>query len=193
MRKDEGTMTIGDCSSKPDLAVDSGERAPAGIEGSWDRMDWQRMWLRAQSRSWRTLALVPGDEQTSTLEVAILMARLALSQGESLHVADMRELRLKHVDAYLEESRWEASKGERVIFATRSASANLATIPIARAADGAILCVSIGSTSLNAIRETVEQIGRQHFLGSLLVGECTESDSSSRALSLWRSAPGTRP
>jgi hypothetical protein len=153
------------------------------IEGSWDRTDWQRMWLRTQSRDWRTLALVPGDDQTSTFDVANLIARLAIDHGESIHVADLRELRLQHVDAFLEGSRWDAGQGERVLFATRSASANLATVPLARAADCAILCVSLGRTRLDAVRNTVEQIGREHFLGSLLVRASTESDPLNRALS----------
>jgi hypothetical protein len=152
------------------------------IEGSWDRTDWQRMWLRTQVRDWRTLALVPGDDQTSTFDVANLIARLAFEHGESIHVADTRELRLKHVAAYLEGTRWDATQGDRIIFATRSASSNLATVPIARAADCAILCVCLGSTSLDAVRGTIEQIGRKHFLGSLLVRAPTEFDSPVRPL-----------
>jgi hypothetical protein len=186
-------MTMSDYSTKPDWTVASGESLPVSIEGSWDRTAWQRMWLRTQSRDWRTLALVPGDDQTSTLDVANLMAKLALDRGESIHVADLRELRLKHVDAFLEGTRWDASHGDRIIFATRSASTNLATVPLARAADCAILCVSLGSTSLGAVRDTIEQIGRKHFLGSLLVRASTESDSPNRALLPWRSAPRARP
>jgi hypothetical protein len=112
---------------------------------------------------------VPGDDQTSTFEVANLIARLALDHGEAIRVADIRALRMKHVDAFLEGIRWEASQGTRVIFATSSASASLATVPVARAADCVILCVSLGSTALSAVRDTIEHVGRKHFLGSLLV------------------------
>ena len=153
------------------------------MEGSWDRTDWQRMWLRTQSLDWRTLALVPGDDQTSTFDVANLIARLALDHGEAIRVADMRALRLKHVEAFLEGARWEASQGTRVIFAARSASTNLATVPVARAADCAILCASLGSTSLEALRVTVEQIGRKHFLGSLLVQASKKPSAVGRTLS----------
>jgi hypothetical protein len=185
-------MTTSDYPNKPDWTVASSEYVPMGIEGTWDRTDWQRMWLRTQSWEWRTLALVPGDDQTSTLDVANLLARLALDHGESIHVADLRELRLKYVDAFLEGTRWDASEGDRIIFATRSASTNLATVPIARAADCAILCVSLGTTSLDSVRDTIEQIGRKHFLGSLLV-RVSESDPPSRALAPWRPAPKARP
>jgi hypothetical protein len=186
-------MTTSDYSTKPNWTVASDDDVPMNIESSWDRADWQRMWLRTQIRDWRTLALVPGDDQTSTFDVANLIARLGFEHGESIQVADTRELRLKHVAAYLEGTRWDATQGDRIIFATRSASSNLATVPIARAADCAILCVSLGTTSLKAVRGTIEQIGRKHFLGSFLVRPDTESNSPVRALLPRRSTPRAWP
>ena len=141
----------------------------ADPDASWDRADWQRMWQHTQSLEWRTLALVPGDEHTSTLGVANLIARLALDHGEEVQVADLHALRLKYVDAFLEATRWEVTQGARIIFATSSAISSLATVPLARAADCVILCVSLGMTSRDAARTTIEQVGRDHFLGSLLV------------------------
>jgi hypothetical protein len=162
-------MTMVDQHAGPDLTLALGNDVSAGSESSWERTDWQRMWLRTQSLEWRTLALVPGDDQTSTLDVANLIARLALDHGESIRVADIRALRMKHVDAFLEGVRWEGSQGTRVVFATSPASRSLATVPVARSADCVILCVSLGSTSLSAVRDTIEHVGRRHFLGSLLV------------------------
>jgi len=176
-------MTVRNDCVEPDWAAASSDRLSRSIDGTWDRTDWQRMWLRTQGRDWRTLALVPGDDQTSTFEVANLMVGLALDQGESIHVADLRELKLKHVDAFLQGIRWDATQGDRIIFATRAASTNVATVPLARAADCAILCMSLGKSSLGAARETIEQIGREHFVGSLLVRASSGSDSPSRALS----------
>jgi hypothetical protein len=166
----------------PSLTVVAGASTSSEVDSSWDRADWQNMWLRTQSAEWRTLALVPGDDQTSTLGVANLIVRLALDHGESIHVADVRALRLKHVEAFLEGVRWEASQGTRVVFATRSASSSLVTVPVAQSADYAILCVSMRSTSLSATRSTVEQIGRDHFLGSLLVRGPSKVTSPMRLL-----------
>jgi hypothetical protein len=154
-----------------------------GLDGSWDRDDWQRMWFRTQSRDWRTLALVPGDDHTSTFDVANLIAKLALDHGESVRVADLRALRPRHVDGFLEGTLRDAGQGTRIVFATRPVSNNAATVPLARAADCAILCVSLGSTSLTSIKDTIEQVGRKHFLGSLLVRATAESAHARRALS----------
>jgi hypothetical protein len=185
--KDERKMTTSEYFADPDKVDDSEGSTPTGIEASGDRTDWQRVWLRTQSRDWRTLALVPGDEQTCTLDVANIIAALARDNGEQVIVADLRDLRLKYVDTCLEGMRGNPSQSERIIFATRSTSKNLATIRLARAADCAILCASLGSTSLDSVRETIEQIGREHFLGSLLVRTSTMADS--RNLALWKAQP----
>ena len=149
--------------------VHAENEAELDVDGSWDRADWQRMWHCTQTLEWRTLALVPGDDQTSTFDVANLIARLALDHGESVRVADLRALRPKHVTAFLDGTRWETDQGNRVVFAMRSAATSLATVPLARAADCVILCVSLGTTSMKSIKDTIEQIGRKNFLGSLLV------------------------
>ena len=154
------------------VPVEDEPRMPPNV--SIERTDWQRMWVRAQGVGWRTLALVPGDDSTSTLEVANLIARLSLEQGDAVHVADMRALRPKSVHAFLEGMRLEVARGTRIVIATRSTATSVATAPIARAADCAILCASIGSTSLASIKETVQQIGRKHFLGSLLVNRTVQ-------------------
>lgn len=185
-------MIIRDDSTKMVWRGAAGKRAPAAVE-AWDRPDWQRMWLRTQSREWRVLALVPGDEHTSTFDVANLLVRLALDHGEAIQVADLRDVGLKHVDAILEGTRWDTSQGSRMIFATRSASANLATVPLARAADCAILCVSPGLTSLGTARDTVEQIGQEHFLGSLVVRPAGGSESRSHGLRPRRLVARARP
>jgi hypothetical protein len=186
-------MIAGNNSVIRDETLASEERSPMNVESSWDRTDWQRMWLRTESLDWKTLALVPGDDQTSTFDVANLIARLALDHGESVNVADMRALRLKHVEAFFEGIRCETKRGARTILATRSTSTNLATVAIARAADCAILCVSLGSTSLGGIRGTIEQIGQRHFLGSLLVRGSTEVTGLRRALRAGGSTPDSRP
>lgn len=145
----------------------------AGVDSSWDHADWQRVWLRTQRLQWRTLALVPGDERVSTLDVATVIARLAFDHGEMLRVADARGLRPKDVEAFLYGCRWETDQGKRIVFATWSTSTNAVTVPIARSADCVLLCASLGSTSLRDIRSTVDDVGKEYFHGSLLVRPST--------------------
>jgi hypothetical protein len=162
-------MTMSDLFTRPAWAGSWNDGRAGDAETPSDLGEWQRVWLRAQGHDWRTLALVPADDGICTYDVANVIAKLALANGEFIHVADVRDLRMRHVDAFIDGTRWDASQGDRIVFATRSASNNPTTVRLARAADYAILCVSLGSTSLDCVRDAIEQIGRKHFLGSLLV------------------------
>jgi hypothetical protein len=180
-------MTMLDQRTRPLLAlVAASEGEPEERDGTWEHMDWQRMWLHTRSLCWRTLALVPGDRHTPALDVANLMVRLALDHGERVHVADARALRLKHVDAFLEGARYEVGQGARTIFVTMPPSTSLSAVPIAQAADCSLLCVSLGLSSLREMRATVEEIGRGRFLGSLLV-------TGDRGKPVRPTAPSWRP
>jgi hypothetical protein len=135
----------------------------------WDRSEYQRLWLQMRSRDWRTLAVVPSEEGMSTYDVANLIMALGVHHGESMAVFDFRDVRGPKVLDSLRAAFGQMRPGDRMIFAARSISENLATIPLARATDRAVLCVSLGSTSIRRVEETIAQIGRERFLGSLVI------------------------
>ena len=135
----------------------------------WDRAEYQRLWLRMESRAWRTLAIVPGEDGMSTFEVANLIMSIGAYHGESIGLFDFRNVTVPRVLDVIEDVSRRMAPGERLLFATRSIRENLATIPLARATDGVVLCVSLGSTKLGFVEETVDQIGRDRFLGSIVV------------------------
>lgn len=139
------------------------------IAGAHDQAHLQRVWLGTQRRAWRTLAVVPAGEGISSYEVASLITALGRYHGESVSLADLRDIRLNRVQVFLDAARELVDGGQRVVFAARSVDENLATIPLARAADAVILCVAFGRTSLSSIEETVAHIGKDRFLGSMLV------------------------
>lgn len=139
------------------------------VDVAWGRADWQRLWLGTQRRPWRTLAVVAGDHRISTYEVASLITALGLQRGESISMADVRDVSLGRVKPTLDFIGEIVAGGERVVFAARTISDNMATIPIARSADCVLLCVSLGSTHLGLVKETVEQVGKERFMGSLLI------------------------
>jgi len=149
-----------------------------------DQADLQRIWLGTQRSAWRMLAVVPVDEWISTYQVASVITTLGIHHGESISVADLSDIRLNRVSAFLEAAGELVRHGRRVVFATRSIAENLAAIPLARAADGVILCVSMGSTSIKAIEDAIEQIGKERFLGSVLIHDA--KPPSGRAVSVPR-------
>jgi hypothetical protein len=137
--------------------------------GFCENVDLQRLWLGALRQAWRTLAVVPADPGVSPYEVASLIATLGKYHGHAVSLADLREIRLNRVDAFLAAAQELVARGERVVFATSAISKNLAAIPLARGAEGVILCVSLGATPLRSIADTIEQVGKERFLGSMLV------------------------
>jgi hypothetical protein len=158
----------GDEERVPD-ATPPREGADPPMAASWNRADLQRIWLGTQRRTWRTLAIVPVGEGTSSYHLAWLITTLGIHNGESVCLADVRDIHLDRARAILESASELANRGNRVIFATRSITENLATIPVARAAEGVILCVSMGSTLLDRVQETIDQIGKERLLGSMLI------------------------
>jgi hypothetical protein len=135
----------------------------------WERPEYQRLWLQIEHHAWRTIALVPGEIGLPTYEVASLLTAIGAHYGTPIGVFDLRDVRLNRALAVIARACEEMRVGERILFATRTIRENLATIPVARASDGVILCVAIGSTPLRLVEETIEQVGRDRFLGSLVV------------------------
>ena len=142
---------------------------PPSTTRGWDRIEYQRLWLYMASHRWRTLAIVPAEEGLSTYEVASVIMGVGAHHGATIGVFDFRDVRLHRVLAVVADACEHVVPGERLIFATRSIKENLATIPLARAADGVLLCVSLGSTRISLVEETIQEIGKEHFLGSVLV------------------------
>jgi hypothetical protein len=160
-------------------------RSPPRIAHPWDRAEYQRLWLQMGSRDWRTLAVVPGEEGMSTYDVANLIMVLGVHHGESIGLFDFRDIRMSRVLEVIDGASRQLNSGERLIFATRSIRENLATIPLARATDSSVLCVSIGSTSMGFVAETIAQIGKDRFIGSLVV-HGPRDEAPAPPLTLWR-------
>jgi hypothetical protein len=152
------------------------EDAPAETEApvqepglAWDLVDGERIWLGTQTRPWRSLAVVSGADGLSTYEVARLITHLGGQHGESIDLADVRDVPLNRVSAVLAVARSLVDRGDRVVFATRSIQENIAAVSCARAADCVVLCVSLGTTSIGLVEETIRLIGKESFLGSILL------------------------
>jgi hypothetical protein len=140
------------------------------IREYWNDPNWQKIWLAIQGKDWRSLAIVPSNRGLSTLELAQALVDVGWQhRGLPIGLADLRNVTLPYIDSVIDEVRGHIYSGERVLIALRSVFENPATVPIAQAADGALLCVSLGQTKITRAEETLEQVGRGHFLGSIIV------------------------
>ena len=156
---------------KPDPAPSTALTAPSAQTPSvWDDVRLQRLWLAAQRREWRSLAVIGAGPGVPTIEVAELLAQLAWRyRGEPSAVIDLRDLSLRLVDYHVREVRAQVDAGGRVLVALRSIFENPTAAPIAREVDAVVLCLRLGQTEFKAADQTVAEVGRDRILGSILV------------------------
>ncbi len=130
----------------------------------------QHLWLATQRRAWRSLAVVSASAGLPTMDSANMLAKMAWRySGEPTSVFDLRDVSLRLVEHQLREIQVQVGAGDRVFIALRSVTENPAAVPIARAADALILCVALGQTDMKSAQRTLDAIGRERFLGSILV------------------------
>jgi hypothetical protein len=138
--------------------------------GSADELELERIWFSAQALEWRSLALVPASDGVGVVQLASAFSALGFrDRGESIGVADLRDVPSPNLRGPVEIIRWHVRRGERVILALSPCSSSAATVPLVRAADCAILCVALGATRITEANETVEQVGGDAFIGTVLV------------------------
>jgi hypothetical protein len=131
---------------------------------------WQKIWLAAQLRDWKSLAIVPGDKGASVVAVAQALVEMGWQhRGLPIGLADLRHVPLSHVDAATTQIRTHVKNGDRVLIALGSVFENPTTVALAQAADCAILCVTLGVTGIASAEQTIAEIGRERFLGSLVL------------------------
>jgi hypothetical protein len=130
----------------------------------------QQLWIALQRRPWRSLAVVSASKGIGTLKVANDLARIAWwYTGQPTCVFDMRDLSLRLLDHQLRDMAAQLNGGERVFVALRSSSENPTAVPLARAADAAVLCVRLGATDMRTADKTLEAVGHHRFIGTILV------------------------
>jgi hypothetical protein len=142
----------------------------------------QLLWLATQRRTWRSLAVVGASEGVPTIEIANMFAKLAWwYRGQASSVADFRDLSLRLVDYQLRDV---AAQLEResitIVIALRSIFENPTVVPVASVADAAILCVKLGATKIKHARRTVETIGRDRFIGTIVLRDGAGGKGSQR-------------
>jgi hypothetical protein len=132
---------------------------------------WQRIWLRAQGREWVSLALIGSSTHSpdATMRVAGMLARISEELGHPLVVLDARNVELRTMASIQARMRSLAARGTRAITVLPLPMYNPITVPIAQAADAAMLCVFLGESRVTNSQQTIEQIGRDRFLGTVIL------------------------
>ncbi len=135
----------------------------------------QQIWFMLAKSRWKSLALIPADEGGSTAPLAASLAEV----GRQLREGAVTALQLPRLDyitaSGIADAIAAAGRGEgvpenlQVLIALPPVLDDPLGVAIAHAADAAVLCVEMGKSRLSSARKTIELVGRERFLGSILL------------------------
>jgi hypothetical protein len=139
----------------------------------WRRPDWQSLWLASQSRPWRSMALVPAGPGASPellVQVAVTLARTGMVHlGTPIHVADATRITLAQLASFSEELEHYAQQNAIILIALPALSENVTSFSLAQSADTSLLLVLLQQMEVAEAKKTVERVGAQRFIGSVVL------------------------
>jgi hypothetical protein len=154
--------------------------------------DLQELWFATRRRDWRTLVVVPAAPgNSSALPIAKALGEVGgFIRMSPVHVINAEGMDLSKIAALVMDmtgnasssawtmnspgsnpsSGWEtATRAGATIVALDPVVVNPLVLPVALAADAVLLCVEVGKTELAAARHTIELIGRERIIGSVVI------------------------
>jgi hypothetical protein len=151
----------------------SANSAAEGAEtAAKSRVDWERLWLATQRTEWRSLALVPVGEGISTAPIASELAEIGRTHlGGTVIAHDATKVSISSLRGELAMLSERAGCSHRALVALPPVLGSPAGLALAQAADGVILCVALGRSSIAEAQKIVAEVGRERVLGSVIVHE----------------------
>jgi hypothetical protein len=128
----------------------------------------QELWFASVRKTWHTLALVPAQNGRSVLPLAHALAVMGrFHRGAALRVIPTEGMGLDEIaDLTLGSVNSHARNEGGRILVLEPISVNPFGTAIALTADAAILCLEYGLSTLDDARRTLDQIGRERFVGA---------------------------
>jgi hypothetical protein len=141
-------------------------------------LDLQQLWFSTLRWDWSSLALVPAGSNGSVVRIAKALAQIGnrhggrpVTRSEGTSLSTSGELAEDISGQFtvntpsIGSERWK----QRTIIALDPVVTDPAGIPVALAADAALLFVELGKTNIAEAQKTVRLIGRDHFRGCILI------------------------
>jgi hypothetical protein len=142
---------------------------------------WQRLWLATRRKAWTTLAIVPVSADLSALPTARALASVGWYHlDRPVDVLDATETDLSALQEVLDDLGRRRSARRITVVAVGPAGSSPVSAGIARAVDAALLALHLGDRVADAER-ALEDIGAEHFLGSVLVRTASENERESES------------
>lgn len=152
----------------------------------------QELWFATRRHEWTSLAVVPTSDPVWALRIAEGLRQVAGLTGRRARTVNAQALELLDIATLVMEmqtprgSVWTSSTprgtsagpgqssieqpaDENLIIALPSVFANPLALPAALAADAVLIIIELGKTDLEIARRTVDAVGRERLIGSVLV------------------------
>jgi hypothetical protein len=124
------------------------------------------------------------------MEAASILADVGWQHlGQPIQVMDLRETPLNLVETRLAELHVQKQRGERVFVVLSPVVDNPATVAIGPHVDGLVLCLVLGMTPLADAEKTIDELGREHFLGTIVLRNAPKVASKTKASKTPSTAP----
>lgn len=148
--------------------------------GSVPSLDLRELWFAMLRWEWSSLVLVPSHAGSSAVWIAKALADVGASEPGRATKITPQGITLASTPELVEDlnalstirsmktgsQRW---RGGQTIIAIDPVVSNPAGIAAALAADAVLLCVELGKADIASARKTMEMIGRDRFIGCVIV------------------------
>lgn len=132
--------------------------------------DWQRIWLSAREKDWSSLVLIPNEGSVDVVRCAEMLAATGRVHGERpVQVVNATGVQLGSIQETVDSITETTRRGDRVIVAVDPIADNPASIAIVRASPAALLLVRLEESLVASARNTIDTVGRDRLLGSIVL------------------------
>ncbi|MBK7862777.1 MAG: hypothetical protein IPJ65_30040 [Archangiaceae bacterium] len=130
--------------------------------------DVQRLWFATLKKEWTSLAVLPSHPGGSAVPLARALAKVAAMQKDApIKLITAENTDLAGASRLIIEMTSHTAQGGLAIIALDSVISNPAGIPVALAADAALLSVELREADVDSGRRTLELLGEAKFVGAV--------------------------
>jgi hypothetical protein len=152
----------------PQATQQTSTRTSGGTSGYGE--EWPPVWFSLVQHEWTSIVLVPARPGMSTLGVARALAAAGrLYEERTVCCLEAEHVPPTAVRKVIADLRDRSATGERTVVAVSSPLDDHGAVPIARAADAAVLVVPLGEAGLAEAKKTIAAIGAGSFIGAITV------------------------
>jgi hypothetical protein len=135
-------------------------------------IDWQRLWFATRERQWTSLAIIPSDRSIDIRRIAESLVETGRIHGERpITLLSGVGVQLAGVHQIVDSIGAMTTRGDWLVVPVDPITDNPSAVPIVHATSAALLVVRLGESLLGSARATLEAVGRERFLGSVVLAE----------------------